>query len=168
MDDIEKIDDLIKKRFKQVHSKLSEENLNLIHPKSIENFIFHLVDNPELNPKKNNKLQELGEIRMKKKLLEYLKAVENTDLNKESAADLYKRYIFKISDFMSEYYGFSNGGGTIIIEFFLILTVGIIIDTILFLINWINFPLFTPMLLTLNFVRRIIKNKQKKQYGLFY
>lgn len=167
MDDIEKIDKLIKERFNRIRSKLDEEHLKFINPKSIENIIYHLVDNPKLNPNGNNKLQELGEIRMKKKLLDYFKAVENSDLNMKNASDLYMRYLFKVSEFMSEYYGFSSGGGTVI-AVFLVLILGIGLDTILFLINWIDIPLFTPMFLTLWFVRKKIKYKQKKQCGLFY
>ena len=169
MEQIDDLDILIKKQFDKLYSELDKEKQSFINPKSIENIIFHLIDNPKLNPRENKKLQELGEIRMKKKLLEYFNAVRNTDLNKESAIDLYQSNFMKICEFMSQYYGFSsNGGKSYITSIFLILTLSIPIDTILISINWISYPLFTFMFLSLFFVRKTVKSKEKKQYGMLY
>ena len=163
------LDSLIKKEFDELYSEFDNEKRKYINPKSINNIIFHLIENPTPNPKRNLKLQELGEIRMKKKLLEYFKAIRNTELDMKSGADLYFRYFDKIGSFMSEYYGFSgNGGKNFLIPILILLTIGIIIDTVLFLFNWINYPLFSILFFTLWITRRIIKFSSKRQYGLFY
>ena len=169
MDENDNLDILIKKQFDELYSEFEKKSQKFINPNSIKNIIFHLVDNPKINPNQNQKLQELGEIRMKKKLLEYFKAVRNTDLNKFSASDLYKNHIDPIGDFMTDYYGFSsNGGKLVLITIIILLTFGIIIDLSLILLDWSNFPIFTIMFLTLLFVRRTIKKNQNKLIGLFY
>lgn len=164
----ENLDNLVKERFRELHTKLKPNERKFMNPKSMENFILFLIDKPQINPKKNKTLQELGEIRMKKQLIEYFKAVENTELTRHSAYDLYVRYVMKIGQFMTEYYKFSGDGGNFLFSLLLILTVGISIDTILILIKWIDLPIFTMMFLTLYFIRRFIKLKQRKQFGLFY
>ena len=169
MDETDDLDILIKREFDKLYSELNDEKRKYINPKSISNIIFYLIDNPQPNPKRNLKLQELGEIRMKKKLLEYFKALRNTELDMQSGYDLYVRYFYKIGEFMGQYYGFSsNGGKNFIIPILIVLTIGIIIDTILFLLNWINFPLFSILFFSLWITRRIIKYSSKRQYGLFY
>ncbi|MEM0519682.1 hypothetical protein [Aequorivita flava] len=169
MDEPNDLDILVKSEFEKLYSELDDDKQKFINPKSIKNILFHLIENPRLNPQKNQKLQELGEIRMKKKLMEFFNSVRNTDLNKDSASDLYVRYFMKIGEFMSEYYGFSGDGGkNILISILIVLTIGVGIDTILYLISWIELPLFSLLLLTFYIVRRIIKYRKKKQYGLFY
>src|SRR5690554_1153299 len=169
MDEPNDLDILVKSEFEKLYSELDDDKQKFINPKSIKNILFHLIENPRLSPQKNQKSQELGEIRMKKKLMEFFNSVRNTDLNKDSASDLYVRYFMKIGEFMSEYYGFSGDGGkNIVISILIVLTIGVGIDTILYLINWIELPLFSLLLLTFYIVRRIIKYRKKKQYGLFY
>ena len=169
MNEIDDLDVLVKIEFNKLYTEIDNEHRKYINPQSIKNIIYYLIENPQINPKKNKKLQELGEIRMKNKLLEYFKAIKSTDLNQESAIDLYHRYFMKVGEFMSEYYGFSGSGGkNFIIPILLLLTLGIPIDTILILIDWLNYPLFSLMFLTLYLVRRIIKFNRKKQYGIFY
>ena len=161
------LDIQIKKEFDQIYSALDMDNKKYLNPKTIKNIIFHLIENPEFNPKKNKKLQELGEIRMKKKLLDYLKAFKNTEIDEHSASDLFKRYLSKIGQFMSEYYGFSgNGGKLITLTILIIITIGILLDTICYIFNFI--PIFTLLFLLLFTIRMIIKFKNKKVYGLFY
>tara|TARA_R100000544_G_scaffold30599_1_gene16853 strand:- start:337 stop:840 length:504 start_codon:yes stop_codon:yes gene_type:complete len=167
MDKKNNLDILIKKEFDELYSKLDKDNKKYLNPKTIKNIIFHLIENPEINPKKNKKLQELGEIRMKKKLLDYFKAFRNTVIDEHSAADLYKRYLSKIVSFMSEYYGFSgNGGKLIILTILILLTLGVFLDTICYMFNLI--PVFTILFLLLFTIRMIIKFKHKKVYGFFY
>ncbi len=161
------LDILIKKEFDELYSELDTENKKYLNPKTVKNIIFHLIENPEINPKKNKKLQELGEIRMKKKLLDYFKAFRNTEIDEYSASDLFKRYLSKIGGFMSEYYGFSgNGGKLIILTILIIITIGIILDTICYIFNLI--PVFTILFLLLFTTRMILKFKHRKVYGLFY
>jgi len=167
MDKKNNLDILIKKEFDELYSKLDKDNKKYLNPKTIKNIIFHLIENPEINPKKNKKLQELGEIRMKKKLLDYFKAFRNTEIDEHSAADLYKLYLSKIGSFMSEYYGFSgNGGKLIILTILILLALGVFLDTICYMFNLI--PVFTILFLLLFTIRMIIKFKHKKVYGFFY
>ena len=169
MSKIDDLDDLVKCEFERLYSEVHIEQRKYINPKSIQNIIYYLIENPHLSPDKNRKLQELGEIRMKKKLLEYFNALRNTELNEESAIDLYQRYFMKIGLFMSEYYGFSSSGGkNCIIDVLVILTIGITVDTILILMDWINYPVFSILFLALYLVRRVIKSRRKKEYGVFY
>tara|TARA_B110001452_G_scaffold265654_1_gene270735 strand:- start:3002 stop:3511 length:510 start_codon:yes stop_codon:yes gene_type:complete len=169
MDGIDDLDDLVKIEFDKLYSEFDNEQRKYINPQSIKNIIYYLIENPQINPKKNQKLQELGEIRMKKKLLEYFKALRNTELDMQSGYDLYVRYFMKIGEFMSEYYGFSgNGGKNFMTTVLIILTIGIIIDTTLFSLNLIYFPLFSILFFTLWITRRIIKYSSRRQYGLFY
>jgi len=169
MDETDDLDILVKSEFEKLYSELDDEKRKLISSNSIKNIIFYLIDNPKVNPKKNTKLQELGEIRMKKKLLDYFKAVRTTDLDKYSASDLYKEYVNHIGQFMTEYYKFSGDGGKIVVfTGFVILTFGVILDTILMLVNWISFPTFSILFLILFIVRRVIKFKQRRLFGMFY
>ncbi len=169
MDKTDDLDILVKSEFEKLYSELDDEKKKLISSNSIKNIIFYLIENPELNPKKNSKLQELGEIRMKKKLLDYFKVIRTTDLDKYSASELFKEYVNPIGQFMTEYYKFSGDGGKIVVfTGFVILTFGVILDTIFMLVNWVTFPTFSILFLTLFIVRRMIKFRQRRLFGMFY
>lgn len=156
--------------YDELSSKLDREGKNLIHFKSVSNFIHYLIDNPEVNYKRNNKLQNLGEIRMKKKLYEYLKLVERQKLSKEQSAIYYKDYIYEIGDFMMQYYGFSGNGGKLkLLTILVVLTIGIIFDTLAHIILELNvLTLFTPAFLLIAVIRMAFKYRRKKVYGMFY
>ncbi|GGG04992.1 hypothetical protein GCM10011344_01710 [Dokdonia pacifica] len=167
--EVEDLDDLVKTRFKEVLDTLSPNEKKYFNPESIKNIIYHLIDNPQIHPKGNKRLQELGEIRMKKHLLEYFEAIHKNELNKDTSANFYKEYFIKIESFMGRYYGFSGGGSvSILISVFFIFFTGIILDLILNAINWTNFPLMTSMLFTLFIVRKLIKYNHRRVSGMFY
>jgi len=167
--EIEDLDDLVKTRFNEVLDTLKPKKKKYFNPKSIRNIIYHLIDNPQIHPKSNKKLQELGEIRMKKHLLEYFEVINKNDLTMKSYANYYKEYFTRIDGFMTEYYGFSGGGiVSILISIFIVFFVGIILDLILNAIHWTNFPLITSMFFTLFIVRKIIKYSQRRVSGMFY
>lgn len=164
------IDKKILNIYDDLSSKLDLKEKELIHFKSVSNFIYYLIYYPEINPKKNRKLQELGEFRMKKKLYEYLKLVKGKELNKEKSAIYFKEYIYEIGDFMMEYYKFSGNGGKLkLLTILVVLTIGAIFDFFANLIFDIKIPtLFTPAFLLIAIARMIIKYRNKKIYGMFY
>jgi hypothetical protein len=169
MNEIKDLDFLVKERFEELLSDLKSDEQKLVNHKSVENFILYLIDKPLINQNKNKSLQELGEIRMKKRLLEFFQAVRNTDLNNQTAIDLYQKYIMKIGEFMTEYYGFTGNGGKLkILTVLMILTLGIVLDTITTIFDWLNYPIFTPLFIILFSVRYLIKYKQRKIYGILY
>lgn len=169
MNEIKNLDFIVKSRFKELISGLKSDQKQFVNHKSIENFILHLIDNPEINPKKNKILQELGEIRMKKRLLEFFRAVENTELNNHTALDLYQKYIVKIGEFMTEYYGFTGNGGKLkILTILIILTLGIVLDILITIFDSLNYPIITPLFIVLFYVRLMIKYRKRKIYGMLY
>ncbi len=169
MNEIKNLDFLVKTRFNELLSDLKSDQKKLVNHKSIENFILHLIDKPQINPKKNKILQELGEVRMKKSLLEFFLAVKKTDLNNQNAIDLYQKYIMKIGEFMTEYYGFTGNGGKLkILTVLMILTLGIVLDTITSIFDWLNYPIFTPLFIVLFYVRLMIKHRKRRIYGMLY
>lgn len=169
MNETKNLDFLIQKRFRELCSEIKPSDKKYINPKSLENFILYLVEKPQINPKRNKTLQELGEIRMKKTLLEFFHAVEIVDLNNQKAAELYDQYIIKIGEFMREYYGFTGNGGKLkVLTILIILTAGIFLDTVFVIFRLFSYPFFTPMFITLFSTRLLIKYNQKKVYGFFY
>ena len=169
MNEIKNLDFLVKEQFEELLSNLNSDEKQFINHKSIENFILYLIDKPQINPKKNKTLQELGEIRMKKRLLDFFREVEKTDLNNNTAIDLYQKYVMKIGEFMTEYYGFTGNGGKLkILTILIILTLGIVLDTITTIFDWLNYPIFTALFLVLFYVRLMIKNRKRKIYGILY
>ena len=171
MDEIieEDVDHQIKIRFKELLDNLGTEEKKFFNLKSVKNIIYHLIDNPKMHPKRNKRLQELGEIRMKKHLLEYLEVIKKNKLDKETSVDFHEEYFTEIESFMGNYYGFSGGGSTsIVISVVLIFFTGIILDIILNAINWTNTPLMTSMFFTLFVVRKLIKYSQRRVSGVFY
>lgn len=167
--EVEDLDDLVKTQFKEVLDTLSPKEKKYFNLESIKNIIYHLIDNPQIHPKGNKRLQELGEIRMKRHLLEYFEVIKENDLNKDTSANFYNEYFTKIDGFMRRYYGFSGGGSaSILVSIFIILFIGIILDIILYAIHWTNIPLMTSMLFTLFLVRKLIKYNQRRVSGMFY
>lgn len=160
---------LVKQGFSDLFSELDSSHKKYGHPQSVENFIYHLIDNPKVNSDRNRKLQELGEERMKKKLLDFFSEARNSKLNKDLSIELYRNHIYYIGSFMSKYYGFSATGGKIMFFAILIaLTIGVILDTILHLFGLIQFPFATIIVLLVFLMRRINKFRNKKLFGLYY
>ena len=164
------IDKKILNIYDDLSSKLNLEEKELIHFKSVSNFIHYLIYYPEINPKRNKKLQELGEVRMKKKLYEYLKLVKGKQLNKEKSAIYYKEYIYEIGDFMMQYYKFSGNGGKLkLLTILVVLTIGVVFDFFAHLIFDIKIlTLFTPAFLLIAIARMVMKYRSKKIYGMLY
>ncbi|WP_111683777.1 hypothetical protein [Winogradskyella tangerina] len=163
------LDILIKEEFLRVYAELDTEQKKYFNHRSIKNIIYHLIDHPKDNPKRNKKLQELGEIRIKKKLLEYLKAYRSTEFNKDSAYSLYDSYFYEIGQFMSNYYGFSSLGGPLMLIMILIFAIfGGLLDALFLSLDWIIFPMFSPMFIVLIVARRSIKYFGKRLYDSGY
>ena len=161
----------IKIEFQELRSILGPERLKYVHPKSTENIIFHLLDNPKVIKSTNSNLQKLGTIRTKEKLLEFFKVIRNLEdeLDDATGIDLYKRYFIKIGSFMGSHYGFSGFGGfskIYLILFLLLVTISI--DTLSFFFFEISIPYATIISIVLFTVRFSVKYKRKKIYGLFY
>lgn len=158
----------ILEKFDQLAIKLDQEGKRKVHYNSISNFIYYLVYHPKINERKNVKLQELGEVRMKKQLLEYLEIVSSQEITMNVSSQLYEEYLFKIGDFMMEYYHFSGNGGKLnIIGVILTLILGIIVDTLVFAVTQkIYFISF--LFIVLFFVRLYVKYKSKRLYGFMW
>ena len=157
--------------YKEVEKKLTSEEKELIHFKSVSNFIYYLIDKQEYNKNRNIKLQELGEIRMKKKIIKYLNLVINKQpAGKKESSILYDDYIYKIGDFMMQYYNFSGSGGNIkLMNILIVLTIGIVLDFFAYLFFKVTMlTLFTPALLLIAVIRMYIKHKGRRTYGVFY
>lgn len=142
----------------------------LIHYKSISNIIYHLIEKNIPNSKSTQKLKELGDVRAKDLLLEYLTFVESnkpTDTN--DSLDLYNKYIDPIGGLMMKYHKFSNfAGKSLIIYYYL---VGFLIVLIcLFNIYWkSDYANYIILLVFLLSSARIgIKFYQKRIYGFLY
>lgn len=161
----------IKTLFADLDAKLSQEEKKSVHFKSISNFIYHLVDYPYINPKKNMKLQELGEIRTKKILLEYLMSISlKSKIEKEKPKSIHNTPIGKVGSFMSEYYHFSGSGGVSnsLIAIFLTSFFGMVADMITSLVLNRFFYGFTISFVLIIILRTLIKHKQRRVYGMNY
>lgn len=91
-----------------------------IHFYSMTNIVFHLIKNPKINKRKNTSLQEIGEVRIKSLLLEYLKLIRDTmPKSDEQVLENYENYISPVGEFMMKYYRFSNFAGVSMITYFL-------------------------------------------------
>lgn len=163
------LDKEILELFNKLDTDLKDEEKKLIHFKSVSNFIHHLIFNQTDNPKKNEELQRLGEVRLKKKLFEYLNLVSNKKVNTKESSILYRKYIDEIGDFMVDYYGFSGEGGKLkLLTLLIVVILGAIMDFIIYLFNSKVQYTFIALFLSLYFVRLFIKYKTKKLYGFFY
>ena len=160
---------LVKQGFSDLFSELDSSQKKYLNPQSLENFIYHLIDEPKINSNKNRKLQELGEERMKKRLLDFYSDARNSKLDKNLSIELYKKHIYYIGSFMSKHYGFSATGGKIVFfAILIVLTIGVTLDTILNLSGLVKFPFSTIFLLLIFFLRRFNKIRSKKLFGLYY
>jgi len=165
----EELDKIILELYNKLDFKLSEKEKQLIHFKSVSNFIRHLIIHQHYNPTENKKLQNFGEIRMKKLLLEYLNLVTKKEVSEELAIKYYKDYINVIGKFMSQYYNFTGSGKSEIIHFIIVFLLGLGADFFLHLFFEVEIlTLFTPTLLFLAFIRVGFKHKKRKVYGLLY
>lgn len=163
------IDSHILALYKKRNVELSKEQKKNIHFKSVSNFIYHLVEHQALNKKRNIKLQELGEIRMKNKLLEYLKLIKKyKDTSKEESLLLYNDHLHPIGRFMAEYYNFSITGGMKFLILLIFILIGGFLDIVSYLLFKISFPIFIPSLLLISIIRIYLKHKQRRVYGAFY
>ena len=163
------LDVLVKQGFSELLSVVAPSHKKYVNPQSVENFIYHLIDCPKVSSNLNRKLQELGEERMKKRLLDFYLEVRNSKLDKDVSIELYRKYIYYIGSFMGKHYGFSPTGGKIVFFAILIfLTIGVSLDTILNLFGLIKFPFSTIALLLIFFMRRLHKIRNKKLFGLHY
>ncbi len=155
--------------YKKMNAELSEDQKKNIHFKSVSNFIYHLVEHQTLNKKRNIKLQESGEIRMKNKLLEYLKLIkEHKDSSKDESLLLYNDYLHPIGRLMAEYYSFSITGGMKFLILLIFILIGGFLDIVSYLLFTISFPIFISSLLLISIIRMYIKHKQRRVYGAFY
>ncbi len=166
----EELDREILSLFYEIDKKLSEKQKLLIHFRSISNFVHHLVNNPCYHKKGNKKLQKLGEMRMKQKLLEYLKLTK--DFRKDYIKfplNYYDNYISPIGRFMNEYYDFFTVGGKA--KFIIALPViffGLVLDILMYLFFSFTIPTFVLSLLLIYIIRTFIKHKQRRVYGPNY
>ena len=155
--------------FERVESKYSDSDKHLIHFKSISNFIHHLIYNRKDNPKKNIKLQVLGEARIKKKLIEYLSIVLNENINRDKSFQLYDEYIIPIGNFMMEYYRFSGTGGkTKLVHLVIAILVGLPFDFLFSIVLSKVTVVFIPLFLLIAIIRMFVKAKERKIFGVFY
>ena len=167
----EELDAKIKTLFTALDAKLSKEEKEIIHFKSVANFVYHLIEHSYINPKKNKKIQELGEIRMKKVLLDYLTTISlKNKIEKEEPKSIYNTPIGIIGSFMSEYYHFSGSGGinNSLVAVFLTSLFGVIADIIISLVLSRFFYGFTASCFSVVTLRGVIKHKQRRVYGMNY
>ncbi len=151
---------------------LGLDEKKMIHYKSVSNIIYHLINKQKINSKKNSKLQELGEKRMKDLLIEFLKSVkEKAPTNTQDSLDVYKKYIVPIGNFMGRYYSFSNfAGKSIVTYFFLIITIAAILGFVSILIfksRLIYVTLFSLIILY-STIKILFKYRTKRIYGFLY
>lgn len=155
--------------YQELINKLDESDKKFIHFNSLSNFIYHLLEKPEINTTENGKLQKIGEIRIKEKIYNYLKKVSGKKFNRKESINLYNEYIDDIGGFMIQYYNFSNAGGKIkIVSVLLFLFIGLIIDLVVGFFIGKTVVLFSPSLFTIKCVYIYRKHKQKKLFGLFF
>ena len=147
-------------------SGLSTSEKKSIHFKSVRNFVFHLIENQKYKKGANKELQRLGEERMIILLLNYLKTIDESKL--EKIPD-YKEYVQKIGAFMIKYYGFSYSGGKILyFKLFLSITLGMLLDFVILLFFGEVFYLFTTVFSIRYLIITVLKYKNKKVFGYFY
>lgn len=155
--------------YNKLDKQLSDEQKNKIHFKSVSNFVYHLILNPKLNPKKNKKLQELGEKRIKKELLQYLKLDFDFDMTIKESIDFFQIYLGKTCDFMTNYYNFSSSGGkSKFITIISVLLLGFILDFLMYFFAGFSIPTFVFSFLIIFIIRTYLKHKQRRVYGPNY
>ena len=166
MDEIieEDVDHQIKIRFKEILDSVRPEEKKFIHPKSIKNFIYHLIDKPEKIKKSESHI--IKEAKIKKQILAYLIEVQVTELNLENSRKLWSEYLKEVIDFMADYYDFaSKKGGCTAIVFLLL---GVIIDAVLISKDVTGFPFVTTLFSYFVFIENGVRIKRKRIYGMFY
>ena len=158
------------KLFNKLGAELNEDEKRLIHFKSVSNFIYHLIFKQSYSSsRKNIKLQELGEIRIKKYILEYLNFIDNKQIGAEESSLLYEEYIFRIGDFMVDYYKFSGQGGKLkILNFLIVMFIGAVSDSLIYLFSGVLQYSFISLFVIIYFIRLWVKYRTRKLYGFFY
>lgn len=165
---METLDNKIIEKFNKLTDELDKESKRKVHYNSISNFIYYLIYHPELNNKKNKKLQKLREIEIKKQLLDYMESIPIDNLTEENSLYFYKKYLFKIGNFMMEYYNFSSQGGKLkTLDFLITIVIGITVDICIYSI-WNKITFITLLFVCLFFIRFYIKYKSKRLYGFMW
>lgn len=145
------------------------ENGKMIHLRSLSNFVHTLTFVQEPNLKKNSNRIALSRVRKKELILEYLKQLEEEKRVTDDLSDKYfNEYIKPLGNYMSSYHRFSYiGGGAILLKFVLFLTIGIILDYLLFLITgrWVYFTILILILFSFRYYK---KYQQKRVFGYRY
>lgn len=165
------LDIKIKSLFVALDKKLTKEEKKSVHFKSISNFVFYLVYHPYINPKKNKKLQLIGETRMKRVLLDYLESIDAQEkVKKQKPKSIHNTPIGIIGSFMSEYYRFTGSGGlnNSLVAIFLTCSLGVVVDFFMSLIFSKLFFAFTLSSVSIVTLRSVIKHKQRRVYGINY
>ncbi|WP_299766200.1 hypothetical protein [uncultured Dokdonia sp.] len=168
MDEANEVKDLdhqIKTRFKEVLDSIRPEKKQFIHPKSVRNFIYHLVDKPI----KRSEVQKQRENEIKKQLLVYLETLQtlrSIELTYEKSRILWYEHLKEIAGFMTKYYDFSSVKGGC--GFVLLLLVGISGDIYLMTKSIIKYPYITIYILISFILEKIVQERQKRHYAVFY
>jgi len=148
--------------------KSNKAKLKKIHSKSIQNFINYLLTDNNKSKKKSN-IKNLGKVRKKELLLEYLIEIENEDnITEEESNQLFRKYVYPIGLFMSSYFGFSFiDFGTIIMKILIFVVPAIIIDFLIleFTDRWYFISILVVSLFS---IRYIIKYRKGKVFGFKY
>lgn len=159
------IDKEIQYLFLKLDLELSVYEKKKVHFKSIRNFVFHLIENNEINKGGDRALQRLGEERVKALLLEYLKNINNSDYKAELT---YKNTIQVIGAFMMKYYNFSYSGGKVIyLRLLFFVSIGAFIDTFLYFISGVMYYAFLLSIIWF-LTSSILKYRNKKVFGYHY
>lgn len=146
-----------------LNGKLSDGQKKNIHFKSIRNFVWHLCKKDNTNDENVN-FDEEDEI--KKVLLEYLKIIEEENLN---ITPDYKGYVQRIGAFMMRHYGFSYSGGKIIFFNMLIwITLGAVMDFLFFLFFEKMYIIFICIFSIYYLGKTVFKYNSKKVFGYYY
>ena len=149
----------LKTKWENIWSKFSDsDNIRYLHLKSVDNFIYHLNSLPKKKLIKANSYNSL---------LSYLTFIEKIDINEMNSKyseELFDKYLATIGWNCIQTIGFMMyPTWYVIIKVYII----VILVLILFKAGWV-LHLIAFLFFIFYYLRREIKKKQKKVYGLFY
>jgi hypothetical protein len=149
----------LKTKWENIWSKFSDsENMRYLHMKSVDNFIYHLNSLPKKKLIKANAYNSVSNY------LNLIREIDVSEMNRQHSEELFNTYLAPVGWNCTNTIGFIIYPRLYVIMIFYFV---VLLALMLFEAGWIPhliaFLFFVSM-----YIRREIKKKQKKVYGLFY